>query len=113
MEIQVVQKGDLVVLQPKGSLDMYSSLELKNRMDKIAVGKNTEVFIDFSNINFVDSSGIGTLIKIAHQIQEAGGKVSLAGLKPTIEKVFKISGLINVFPILTEVELRNRLQGDS
>lgn len=113
MDIQIVEKGNVFLVLLKGSLDMYSSLELKNRTDKIPVSNQTEIIIDFAHINFVDSSGIGTLIKIFHQIKEAGGKLYLTNLKPPIEKVFKVAGLMNLFPILPEDEYKTRYSPNS
>ncbi len=112
MDIKLHQKGDYAILQIKGSLDMYSSLELKNLTENLPVGSSTSIILDLSEVNYVDSSGIGTMIKIVNQVQDAGGKLYITGLKPMIEKIFKVAGLMNYFAILSEHDFKSRFPLD-
>ncbi len=52
-------------------------------------------------LTYIDSSGIGILIKALNYVQGLNGKLRVAKLKPAIEKVFKVSGLTSYFEILS------------
>ena len=104
MEVNTIEKDSYTVLQLKGSLDIYTSLDLKNDIDNIKLQSGHSVVFDLNHVDYVDSSGIGTLIKIVNQVQEAGGQFYICGLKPMIEKIFKVAGLMTYFTILSAEE---------
>lgn len=54
---------------------------------------------DFSNCNFIDSTGLGALVSIYKKCVEKGGSVKLKALKPEVEKLFKLTRLDRVFEI--------------
>ena len=112
MEVKVFQKDDYTVLKLKGSLDIYTSLDLKNSIDQIAMKPVRLLVFDLSEIDYVDSSGIGTLIKIVNQVHDANGEFYITGLKPMIEKIFKVAGLMTYFTILTEQEFQSKYPVD-
>lgn len=108
MEVKVVSGSNYTVVKLKGSLDIYTSLDLKASMDSVKPGPVNSLVFELNNVDYVDSSGIGTLIKIVNQVQEANGQFFITGLKPMIEKIFKVAGLMTYFQILTEQEYRRR-----
>lgn len=85
---------------------MYTALELKNKVDGLDFSENETLVLDLNEITYVDSSGIGTLIKIVNQVKENKVSFYLTGLKPMIEKIFKVAGLMNYFSILNEEEYK-------
>jgi anti-anti-sigma factor len=52
-----------------------------------------------ANLDFICSSGIGTLVMAYSQLKAIGKSISLVNLKPPIRKVFEVSLLHNVFDI--------------
>ena len=108
MEVKTSTKDNYTVLQLKGSLDIYTSLDLKASIDNVTISKGKFLVFDLNHVDYVDSSGIGTLIKIVNQVQEAEGEFFITGLKPMIEKIFKVAGLMTYFTILTHDEYEKR-----
>lgn len=108
MEINVKTKGNRIHFELDGSLDIYTSLDLKSALEEYVKGSAPEVVIDMEKLNYIDSSGIGILIKALNYVQGVNGKLSVANLKPVIEKVFKVSGLTSYFEILTPEEFKQR-----
>ncbi|RME91800.1 MAG: anti-sigma factor antagonist [Candidatus Hydrogenedentota bacterium] len=108
MEVKVVKKDTYTVLKLKGSLDIYTSLDLKSSMETVPVDKDHILVFDMSQVDYVDSSGIGTLIKIANKVQDGEGEFFITGIKPMIEKIFKVAGLTNYFQILTKEEAEQK-----
>jgi len=108
MEINVHKKDNKVVFNLDGSLDIYTSLDLKSALEEHIKESNLDVCINLDKLNYIDSSGIGILIKSLNYIQSLNGSMCVANLKPSIEKIFKVSGLTTYFEILTQEEFEKR-----
>lgn len=108
MEINVTEKGSHILFELEGSLDIYTSLDLKAALEDHVKSENPDIVIDMSKLTYIDSSGIGILIKALNYVQGLNGKLCVANLKPAIEKVFKVSGLTSYFEILNQDEFKER-----
>ena len=52
-----------------------------------------KLILDFSQVSFMDSSGIGMIIGRYKTVSSYGGEVSAIGLHPPINRLFHIAGL--------------------
>jgi len=78
---------------------------LKEAVTRLKEGGNTQVVIDLSKADFMDSSGIGALISTLTTLRTAGGDVRLAGLEKRIKNLFLITRLLGpVFDDYPDVE---------
>ena len=59
------------------------------------------LIFDFDGVNFMDSSGIGLIMGRYKLINKNGGRAFMVNLKPTVRKIFQLSG---IFKILEEVK---------
>lgn len=110
MEIKVNEKSNHILFELEGSLDIYTSLDLKSALEENVKKDKPDVVIDMANLTYIDSSGIGILIKALNYVQGLNGRLCVASLKPAIEKVFKVSGLTSYFEILNKQEFKDRYQ---
>jgi anti-sigma B factor antagonist len=104
MKIDVHKKDNYIIIDLTGSLDIYTSLDFKSVVENNVIDKGTTVIINLENISYVDSSGIGTLIKTYNHLENLEGNFIIANLKPIIEKVFRVAGLTNYFKIIDNNE---------
>ena len=108
MEIKITNKDSYLVVDIIGSVDMYTAVELKEVIDEVELEPNDALIFNFANVNYVDSSGIGTLIKIVNSTQDQQARFYIAHMKSMIEKVFKVAGLMNYFSILSSEEFKEK-----
>jgi len=111
MEISLKNIASSLVISVSGSLDIYTSLDFKNFLEANipqSGGENLHVIINLEKLNYIDSSGIGMLIKQLNYVQELKGRFSIANMKPAIEKVFKVAGLTTYFQTISESEFREK-----
>jgi anti-sigma B factor antagonist len=108
MDIKIHEKPGYYVVYLKGSLDMYTSVELKNQTDALPIKNGEKLILQLNDVSYIDSSGIGVLIKIVNAVQAQSGSVYLTGIKPMIEKIFKVAGLMNFFSFITEEEFKSK-----
>lgn len=104
MEVKEIARKDAIGLRLNGSLDIYTSLELKNKIEDVINKDIRTLVIDLENVDYVDSSGIGTLIKGLNLSKEKKIGFAIVGVQPSIEKVFKVAGLLSFFTILSRDE---------
>ncbi|MBV6492411.1 MAG: putative anti-sigma factor antagonist [Turneriella sp.] len=108
MDIKVTEKQGYYVVTLKGSLDMYTSVELKSQTDSLSLKSGDKIILQLSDVSYIDSSGIGVLIKIVNGAQAASATVHLTGIKPMIEKIFKVAGLMSFFSFIDENEFKTK-----
>lgn len=101
MDIKTFEKDNYSVLKIKGSVDMYTALDIKSAADALNISDGHALIFDLAGVNYIDSSGIGTLIKILNEVDEKNGHFYMTNLKPMIEKIFKVAGLVSYFSILS------------
>ena len=99
------EKTDSPVINLKGEIDIYTSPKLKNVLtDLINTGKS-QIYLNFKEVQYIDSTGLGTIVQSANLLEHNKGKLHITSAKPTIKKVFEVSGVINKDLIVFEDEL--------
>lgn len=89
----------LTIYMPK-ELDHHCTTQLRMEADMLLQSYPVRSLVfDFSETEFMDSSGIGIIIGRCKQMQYAGGEVMARKLNERIQKIFVISGLHKIVPI--------------
>ncbi len=87
-----------------GEVDVYTAPRLRERMfDLISEGEH-DLIIDLTGVEFLDSTGLGVLIHGRNRLSEHHGSLALVCAQERILKVFRITGLIGLFPFYTDLE---------
>lgn len=87
------------VLVARGEIDVYTSPDFRAALYALVDRGDDPVVIDFSDVSFIDSSGLGVLVGALKRVREHGGEVELRGLTPATRKVLEITGLTKLFTI--------------
>jgi anti-anti-sigma factor len=98
LKIGTRSEGTVTLLDLDGSLAIGESEDaFREKVTKLLKEKKTSILVNFENVEFVDSSGVGALIKSLTSVTKAGGK--LKGLRPSpmVQKILKITGVYNLF----------------
>lgn len=96
----------LVVYIPK-ELDHHEANQLKTEADMLIEAYHVKKLIfDFSETEFMDSSGIGVIIGRCRNIGYYGGKATAQNLSDRLKKIFRVSGLHTLIQV-DETEDRN------
>lgn len=94
MVFRVENRDDVTTVYLSGELDHHGAGKLRDQVDlSIERARPKRLILDFSDINFMDSSGIGFVMGRYRLMQQMGGTVKLAGLSPRMERVMKMAGL--------------------
>ena len=59
----------------------------------------TRLVIDLAELDFVDSTGLGTLVSVVQRVRHVGGEMTLRSPTPATRSVIEMTGLARVLPI--------------
>ena len=88
----------LVVAVDDVRIDAAVAVRFKDRMRELTNHPAKRVVLDLSRVEFLDSSGLGAVVGSMKQLGR-GRKLDLAGLTPTVDKVFRMTRMDSVFRI--------------
>ena len=104
MQIDEFQKGSTLVFKLTGDLDSFSVAILKERMNRNFETGNYSLVIDLSNVEFMDSAGLGQLVAGLKYCIHNGGDLVLVGINDTIRELLRITKLDTVFKVYQSEE---------
>lgn len=93
--------GALVVHVGEDRLDAAIAISFKDKMREITAQPAQRVILELSQVEFVDSSGLGAIVAVMKAL--APRKLELSGLTPNVKKVFHLTRMDSVFTIHTTV----------
>ncbi len=97
MEINLNNKGNLVEIKVKGDIEMMSIKEFKEKLLAVGEENDVDIALDLSEVDYIDSSGVGVLISLNKLQKKKGKKLELVKVSPKVLNVLKLSSLAEVF----------------
>lgn len=97
MDVTVDHGETAVVVTPKGDVDASSAPQLRATLDDLLVQGVHNFVIDLSSVEFLDSSGIATLVQLFKRVRIGEGDVRVCGLQAKVQRVFALIRLDRVF----------------
>lgn len=88
------------VIYPIGELDIYVSEEFKKKVLDIYNNEKSDIYFDFSKLEYIDSTGLGAMISILKELLEDDHRIYLKDVNPKIRKLFKITKLEEMFTFI-------------
>lgn len=104
LTLDVSRSGDWSVVRVGGEIDLATAPTLRERLASVIEGGDHRLVIDLGGVDFIDSTGLGSLIGALKRIRSHDGELRLVCDEPRILKVFEITGLDRVFEISPDLE---------
>ena len=99
MEVIFRISGDILILCIKGEIDHHSAMPLRQTIDKsMKAFECANLILDFSGVEFMDSSGIGVVLGRYKKITKNGGKIYISGCSRYIEKLLDMADVFSIVP---------------
>ena len=89
-----------------GKFDIEQTQNFEKTFSDLLEKKPPRIGMNLTDLNFIDSSGMGSLIKCLNKTRNYGGEMILFGLKPMLLNVFKLAKLDNFFKVVTPDEFQ-------
>jgi len=103
LEISVFERGDVVVVELKGSADISATTMLESRLAGILGSGRNWIVMDLSGLTFTSSVGLGSLIRTHIRCRDSGGGLAMVNPQPAVMKVFKTTRLNELFELYGSV----------
>lgn len=92
-ELVVTVLEDEAVISVVGELDFSTAPRLREQILELLKGSTSNLVIDVSRLDFVDSSGLGVLVAAMKRMRERKGRLMLRSPSANTSKVLQVSGL--------------------
>ncbi len=87
------------VISLEGEIDLHESPNVRETLRPLIEKKVPRIYVDMTEVSYVDSSGLAVLIDAMQRIANYGGKFGLIGLRPAVRTVLEIARLDQVFRV--------------
>ena len=107
MDIREERREGILIVAPQGRVDSNSA----GAFETSVLGHATEarLLIDLSGIEYISSAGLRVFLMLARKVKEAGGRLVLCGMGPSVRQVFDLAGFTALFavePTVAQAEAR-------
>jgi anti-anti-sigma factor len=97
--VDLTEEGDLTVLTVRGELDAYSAATLDAAFDEALAGGAQRLVLDLSDVGFIDSSGLRSMIRARKQVGDAPEALRIRNPQAATVRLLDITGLTDHFPL--------------
>ncbi|MBS1825944.1 MAG: STAS domain-containing protein [Acidobacteria bacterium] len=98
----ITTNEDGAIVQPAGDVTATSAPELRSALKGVIAGGARAVTVDFSNVQMLDSAGIGLLIATHNSLAKVSGKLSVVRASAEIMDLFQMMRIHQHFSVSGE-----------
>ena len=95
--VRIERRGDTAVVVPTGELDLATAPALEASLARAFRSDAGQVVLDLRELEFIDSSGLRTLLTARRQAEDAHLQFSLVAGHRALERTLEIAGVHKVF----------------
>ena len=100
------------VIQPSGILDGNQAGQFRQEIAEAVQGGSEVIIVDFKDVTFMDSSGLGALVLSLKTVRSAGAKLFICSINDQIKMLFELTNMDRVFEIFNNrEELEQKILG--
>jgi anti-sigma B factor antagonist len=87
-----------------GSIDASTNQVFEKRLSDILSSGTTNVMLVLTNVKYINSTGLGTIVKCVDTFREKGGDIKLVGVPTKVVALFEMLGLLALFETHDSIE---------
>ncbi|HET9177696.1 MAG TPA: STAS domain-containing protein [Terriglobia bacterium] len=92
------QQSGSTIVDVTGDIDMGTSPRLRKLLLE-CLSKTPRLVVNFSDVRYIDSSGIASLVEVLMKARNSRKRLVLYGLNKTVQEVLQLTRLTTVFEI--------------
>jgi anti-sigma B factor antagonist len=104
LRTEVSEVGGWTVVAVHGEIDVATSPTLRERLIDLVSNGATRMVLDLEAVDFVDSTGLGTIVSVLKRARTHGGDLRLVCTEARIRRMFEITGLDKAVPLHASLE---------
>lgn len=100
MNSKYIQEDKLLILEITEEVDHHTTESIRRVADnEITRYMPRKVVLDFNNVSFMDSSGIGMILGRYKIVKMIGGSLEMKNVSKSVKKIFDMSGITKICKI--------------
>ena len=96
--------GPVPTVAPVGALDLATSRGLQTRLAELAGETGQDAILDLSGVTFIDSVGLGVVLKAASRFHRQGKRLLLVAPSGPVSRIFDFAGVSERLPVVDSVD---------
>lgn len=104
LSLELSDHDGVVVIAAQGEIDLGSAPRLRDLAVSRLMAGDRSLVIDLTEVDFLDSTGLGTLVAVLKRARSLGAELGLVISRERILKVFELTGLTATFTIQPDVD---------
>ena len=106
MDIELRSLGQVKLVKLRGRLNLGDAVDrLRETLDDLIGSGDTRILLDLSEVPWIDSSGIGLLVKLLTSAKQRGGAMKLLNPSKFTVQTLKMIALLDVFEIYEDQQV--------
>ena len=94
MAVEINVTGEVVTARLSGEIDHHSARAMREEIDNaVELNMPTLLVLDFKDVSFMDSSGIGLVMGRFRMLSKSGAELHITGASSPIHKMLKLAGI--------------------
>lgn len=105
MKVKFTNKGSVLVIKISGELDHHSAEYFRQKIDSEIVKSTTrDIIFDLSDLDFMDSSGIGVLMGRYKNIIKLNGRGVVVNPGKQVRRILEMAGILKIMKVYSSNE---------
>lgn len=104
LAVNILQNDVGYTVQLNGEIDAYTASDLKDKVMPIASEKEVHIVVDFTEVEYMDSTGLGVFIALLKASKKNDGKLEFIGVSKRLKRLFDITGLTEILNLNADFE---------
>lgn len=105
MNIETADQGRVTVVSVEGDLILGPpEVKFKETIEQLLGNGHVDLLVDLGRVSYVDSSGLGALVRALSETNKEGGQTKLLNVGPRLRKLLEITKLNSIFEIYDDRE---------
>jgi len=102
--LAIREEGNVTLVELLSELDRLSVLSIKNQLTDLVKKKKKKFIINFSKIDYINSTIVGALVGMRNIVRESDGNLILCCVNPKIRRIFNLIGTSQILKIYNTEE---------
>ncbi len=99
MDIEVEERGNVMLIKVKGRLDAVTSPQLETKLSAIVDAGHQRLLLSFSGVDYLSSAGMRLLLAISKKLQGLEGKLVVCEVAEGVMEVINMAGFHRILTI--------------
>ncbi len=104
MQVKTQNRNKGAVISVSGDIDLYTSPDLRKEIAKLAKKKKNPLVVNLEQVDYMDSSGVATLVEGLQLTGRYEGSFRVASLNDGVREVFELARLDKVFDVYDNLD---------